>query len=92
MDVWDVLVHVVNFAAPAAVVALLVACAAQFYKKKSRFAHILWAQAAINFIACVGVLIAGLWFFGRDGKLATYTVMVLVAATVQWLQLGAWRK
>jgi hypothetical protein len=92
MGFLDVLNHLVNFVAPAAVVALLVVVAARFLKLKSRLAQSIIAQAAINFIACVAVLSAGLWFFGRDGKVATYTVMVLVAATVQWLLLGAWRK
>jgi hypothetical protein len=92
MGFLDVLNHLVSFVAPAAVVALLVVGAARFLKLKSRLAQSIIAQAAINFVACVVVLSMGLWFFGRDGKMATYTAMVMVAATVQWLLLGAWRK
>jgi hypothetical protein len=38
------------------------------------------------------VLLAGLWFFGRDGKMLTYAALVVASATVQWVMLGLWRK
>jgi hypothetical protein len=34
---------------------------------------------------------AGLWYFGRDGKVATYAAVVLAVATAQWLAARAWR-
>jgi hypothetical protein len=46
---------------------------------------------ALNFGAGLVALAAGLWFFGRDGKMATYAAMVLVVATSQWLSGRAWR-
>ena len=39
----------------------------------------------------VMVLALGLWFFGRDGKIATYSAMVLMCATSQWVMLRGWR-
>jgi hypothetical protein len=33
------------------------------------------------------VLALGLWYYGRDGKMATYSAMVLAAASSQWLQM-----
>jgi hypothetical protein len=36
-------------------------------------------------------LFAGLWFFGHDGKMASYGAMVLACATSQWVLLRGWR-
>jgi len=38
----------------------------------------------INAMAGVFVLAAGLWAFGRDGKMATYAAMVLACALGLW--------
>jgi hypothetical protein len=32
-----------------------------------------------------------MWWWGVDGKMATYAALVLVIATCQWLFSGAWR-
>jgi hypothetical protein len=92
MGFFDAANHVLNFFAPAVFMALLVALGGRFFKPNKPLAQRYSAQAAINFIACAAVLLVGLWFFGNDGKIATYTAMVLVSATVQWVVLGAWRK
>ena len=39
---------------------------------------------AVNFVACLAVLTTGLWLGGRDGKMLTYTAMVVVCASAQW--------
>jgi FtsH-binding integral membrane protein len=92
MGFLDATNHLLNFLAPAMAVALLVTLFARFFKSNRPLTQRLIAQAAINFVACSAVLAAGLWFFGRDGKMATYVAMVLVSASVQWVMLGAWRK
>jgi hypothetical protein len=33
----------------------------------------------------------GLWFFGHDGKMASYTGMALLCASSQWLMLRGWK-
>jgi hypothetical protein len=33
----------------------------------------------------------GLWYFGHDGKMATYIGMVLLCASSQWLMQRDWR-
>jgi hypothetical protein len=33
----------------------------------------------------------GLWFFGRDGKMASYAALLVVAATSQWIGGRGWR-
>jgi hypothetical protein len=37
------------------------------------------------------VLAAGLWWFGHDGKMATYAALAVAVATSQWLAGRAWR-
>ncbi len=87
--------HLLNFIAPAAVVALLLVLLArvfsQFLRSKKPLAQSIWAQAAIIFIVNVVVLGAGLVIFGNDGKMASYAAMVLGAAFCQWLLWRGWR-
>lgn len=80
----DSFFHLLNFTAPALVVGVLVVLAARVFMKNKPSAHSLLAQAAINFIVCLLVLLGGLWFFGHDGKMATYAALVLACATSQW--------
>ncbi len=87
----DLIDHLLNFAAPAFVVALLLAVMARFLIKKRPGTPALWAQAAINFIAGVTVLAAGLAYYGRDGMMMTYGALVLVCGTGQWWLSRVWR-
>lgn len=83
--------HLLSFAAPALVVALLVALAARLVLPPSARPASWRLAVALNALAGIVVLTAGLWFFGRDGKMATYAALVLVVATVQWAGGRAWR-
>jgi hypothetical protein len=87
----DLLLHLLSFVAPAAVVALLVAAAARIVLPASLRPSSWWTSVAINAITGVVVLALGLWAFGRDGKMLTYGALVLAVATVQWLSGRAWR-
>ena len=88
----DFLNHLLNFVAPALWVAVLVTLSARLIMKIKGPAVILfWPQAAINFAVAVLVLVLGLWFFGQDGKMASYSAMLLACATSQWFMLRAWR-
>jgi len=84
-----------NFVAPAAWVALLVVLLARifsgFLRSKRPLAHTLWAQAAINFIADILLLLTGLVLFGRDGKMASYALLAVGAASCQWVLLRGWK-
>ncbi len=83
MSPFDLLLHLLNFIAPALVVGTLLPLLAWLVGPRSRG----WlAQAALNSLAGAAVLATGLWFFGRDGKMATYAALVVVCATSQWLQ------
>jgi hypothetical protein len=87
----DLFLHLLGFAAPALAVALLVALAARLVTPRTPAIYSWWAQAAINAIAGVLVLAAGLWHFGVDGKMATYTAVVVAVASCQWACSRAWR-
>ncbi len=88
----DVLFHLLNFLAPALVVAVLLAFTSLLFMKRKPFPSVIGSQAAINFIVGAVVLAGGLALLGRDGKMSTYLVLVLAMATSQWWQRGGWRK
>jgi hypothetical protein len=87
----DLAIHLLSFVAPAFVIAVLIALAGRLVLPRSGRPQRWWLPVALNFIAGVAVLAAGLWYFGRDGKMATYTAVVVVVATSQWLSGRAWR-
>ncbi len=91
MNSLDWLNHVLNFAAPAFWVALLVPLFSRLFIRKTTGAPVWYAQAAINFAVSGAALGLGLWYFGHDGKLNTYLAMTLLCATSQWLLLRGWR-
>ena len=95
MTAYLLLDHILNFIAPAAVVALLLMLLTRLFSRflvsKMRSAQSIWVQAAIIFIVNMMVLAAGLMFFGNDGKMATYAAMVLAAALCQWVLVKGWK-
>ena len=76
--------HLLNLVAPALAVASLLAAVAPWFSRKRPDLRKLIGMIAINSVAGAVVLAAGLWFFGRDGKMASYAALVLVCASVQW--------
>jgi hypothetical protein len=91
MGLLDQIYHLTNFLAPALAVGVFLAMFGPFIVKNSVPNHGLIAQAAINCIAGSVALVLGLWFFGRDGKMASYAALVAVTATSQWMGARAWR-
>ena len=85
----DLLLHLAGFAAPAFFLALLLPVGSRWLLRRPGGRW--WLQAALVFAAGLAVLAAGLWFFGRDGKMATYAALVATAASVQWLAARAWK-
>ena len=83
MGFLDLFNHLFNFFAPAWVVAVMLAFVAPFIYKKKLVARVFIAQAAINFVVSAVVVVAGLWFFGRDAKMATYGAMLLAGSIAQ---------
>ncbi|MFZ4478607.1 MAG: hypothetical protein ACOYNZ_01795 [Rhodoferax sp.] len=83
--------HFLNFLAPAFCLAILMTLAGRIFFRKRPAAPALRTQAMVNFAANTLALGLGFWFFGRDGKMATYLGMTLVSATSQWLMLRGGR-
>ncbi len=86
MSLFDLLNHLLNFLAPACGVGILLAVFVAIFERKMPFSRATLAQAAMNSVAGATALVAGLVFFGRDGKMASYGFLVLVCGTVQWWQ------
>jgi hypothetical protein len=84
--------HLLNFVAPAFFVALTLAIVTRWLLRRQTGAPGFWLQLAINFVAGLGVLIAGLWYFGHDGMMPTYAALVAVCGTVQWFAARGYRR
>jgi hypothetical protein len=91
MGPFDFLNHLLNFLAPALWLAGAVTLAARVFIRKKPVALTFIGQSAINFIVSAAALGLGLWFYGHDGKMGTYTAMALLCASSQWLMLRGWR-
>ena len=83
--------HVLNFAAPAAAVALLLGVAVPIFWRKEPARLAWWAQTAIVFAVGCATLLGTLWLLGRDGRMAGYAALVLATASMQWGLLGGWK-
>lgn len=83
--------HLLNFAAPALMVAALVSASGLFSRKKTAPSLVYWKLFAINSVVNCLVLLAGLYWFDRDGKMATYAAMMITCASSQWLLTRGWR-
>ena len=52
-----------------------------------------WAiQGLLNSVAGLTATVAGLWFFGNDGKMASYAMLVVLVATGQWVGSKGWKR
>ena len=83
--------HLLNFTAPALALALLLVLASHAFMRKMAKPHGWIAPIAINFVVGCAVLMAGLVWLGRDGRMLTYAALALACASSQWLVLRAWR-
>ncbi len=80
--------HLLNFVAPAAVVAMLLWGLPRLWPRarKSRWAT--RRELAVLFGLGVAVLLAGLIVFGRDGKMLSYAALVLAQGSFAWWVRG----
>lgn len=88
MDFLSAFNHLLNFLAPALVLGFAMASVAPLLRRRWRSSRTWWMQGAINSVAGVTALVAGLFFFGNDGKMASYAALVALVATSQWLGSG----
>ncbi|MGV3570004.1 MAG: hypothetical protein ACO1PB_05345 [Ramlibacter sp.] len=91
MNAIDFLFHLLGFLAPAFAVAVLLAGAARLVLPRGGPRPGWWASVTLDFLVGAAVLAAGLWYFGRDGKMATYAAMVVAMGAFQWLLGRGWR-
>lgn len=92
MNLPDVLLHLLNFAAPALALAVLVPLATRLWGRKQSPLLPWGGQMAFNFVLGVAVLAAAVWWLGPDGRMLGYAGLVLAVASSQWLLLRAWRR
>jgi hypothetical protein len=85
----DALWHVLNFLAPAAVTAAVLAAWQAILDKKSRNSSAIRSSFAIFFAVGAAVLAAGLVLLGHDGRMLTYAALVLAQGSALAL---VWRR
>ena len=83
MGPFDLINHLMNFAAPAVFVGFFLALVAPRMLRRAPRRGTLTSRALANSICGMCALAAGLWFFGNDGKMASYLALVLAAAASQ---------
>ena len=84
MDSLDALWHVLNFFTPAVGVGCLGAAALKLLWRRD-LAGVAWRRLALWATGAGALaLAAGLALFGRDGRMATYGLVVLAAALAFW--------
>jgi hypothetical protein len=86
MDPLDALWHLLNFFAPAIGVALLASAMAKLIWRQALKAVGWWMLVVQVALAGAAVLLAGLFVFGRDGRMTTYLGLVLTTALVLWFR------
>jgi hypothetical protein len=82
--------HWLNFCMPALGLAALMLGVSWLRRRKTPLRTPYWGQFAMHAALGVAVLVAGLFSFGVDGKMATYAVLAVTAATVQWVLERPW--
>lgn len=80
----DAIWHLLNFVAPAAGVALFAAAAVKMLWRRElrsvRWQRLAGSAAGVGALA----LAVGLLVFGRDGRIATYALLIGAAAAALW--------
>lgn len=80
----DTLWHLLNFFAPAVGVGLLAPAMAKLLWRR-RLKPVAWSSLCLwTTSAAAAALLAGLVVFGRDGRMATYALLVLGSAVALW--------
>ena len=90
----DQLIHTFSFMAPAWGVALFCVLVARFTARwwLPLATWSLMKQTVVSGLVGTAVLTGGLVLWGADGKMATYSALVIACGTAQWLMCRAWRR
>lgn len=92
MDLTNVINHLLSFALPALSLAIGLPVVARSTAWGRAGQVSLRTQFLLNFVAALTALLAGLWFWGHDGRMATYLGMAIICGSAQWLLLRGWRR
>ncbi len=76
-------IHLLNLAFPAGLTTVCLVMLTPILVQKPRSAYRFWLQALIIFAVGLISLVAGLLFWGQDGKMWTYAGMVLAMGLSQ---------
>ncbi|PJI98899.1 hypothetical protein CLU85_3735 [Acidovorax sp. 69] len=87
----DIVNHLLNFAAPAAALALLLTLFRRLIGAKAAASLPWWRHAAAVFGVGIATLLVGVVVWGRDGKMLTYAALVVACATCQWVLVRGWK-
>ncbi len=87
----DVFWHLLNFALPALAISLGMTAWGSFQFRRQSPIRWVW-RWPIYVVGCLAVLVGGLVLTGNDGKMATYGVLILVCATIEWALQGRFLK
>lgn len=82
----DAFWHLVNFVAPALGLAALATLLSKLLWRKALAARPLRLLWLVSAAAGIGALLLGWLLFGRDGRMATYALLVLCCALALWWQ------
>ena len=88
------IIHTFNFFAPAWAVALFCVLVARLSARwwLPLASWSLLQQTVVSGVIGSFVLAGGLVLWGVDGKMATYSALVIACGTVQWCMCQAWQR
>ncbi len=98
MSFGSALIHALSLVAPALGVALVLGLATAFGAFGRRHAGLQWVRRRglrdLAVVAGIGalVLLASVWWLGRDGKMLAYGLLVMTTAVTQGLLLKVWQR
>ena len=84
MGFFDAAWHLLNFLAPAFGLGAIAAALAKALFRRELSGRRWLDLAAYASLGALLMLLAGLAFFGRDGKMATYAAMAVASALMLW--------
>lgn len=91
MGVFGLINHLFNFLLPALALAVLLPLCVRWTSMGRGAALGLVSNMLVLTVVNAAVLLAGLVWFERDGKMLTYLAMAVAGASTQWMLLKAWR-
>lgn len=95
MTAYLLLVHFLNLLAPAVWLAVVVVTVSRWLPGFSQGRPLVagWVkQCLIGLVVNAAVLAGGLAFFGQDGKMLTYVLLVVASALCQGILLRVWQR